>query len=945
MRYLFYLVFFTAISLSTYSQTGKIEGKITDATTGKPLTGASVTVAGNSKGVASDLDGRFVLTLPAAKPQFIRVSSVGYQTKEIENIEVANNTLTNLDVVMETASKTEAEIVIRTTRREETTAALIAYQKNTNTVAQVVSAESIKRSPDKNTSEVLKRIPGTSIQEGKYIIVRGLNDRYNQTMLNGILLGTTEPDRKTFSFDIFPAGMIDNIIINKAFVPELSGEWAGGLVQVNTKDVPAKNYLNVVVGTGFNTQTIGKDFYTYKGGKLDWLGMDDGFREIPTALPTKSKYSGMSSSDKTELGKLFKNVWSSDKNTSDLLPVLNTNFQLSGGFNKKLGGASKLGAVFAINYNQSNKRTDYLNNRLFSVQNNTPSITYDYSDKKYSKDVLWGGLANVTLQLGSNNKISFKNLFNVNATNYATERTGKDYDYDPLNGENIRATELALKTNTFFNTSISGEHNLVKYKAKLHWFGSFNILDQYIPDQRRIQYDQDPGDATNPYVLLIGASQNSQKSGSRYYGFLNDYNYTAGADIAKSFKLFNLDQSVKGGYFFQVKDRLFDSRPFAVYLPSDNPILRKLPADQIFSSENFGDGFNNKFGFNELYGKQFRYIANTIMNAGFLQLENQFTDKFRATYGLRVEDYDQVIGSLKQSDPRFIHTEVLDFLPGVNMTYRVNTKTNLRVSASQTVIRPEFRELSDFAFYDFDLGATVTGNRSLERTKVSNADIRYEIYPRAGELFTVGVFYKYFKNPIELFFNQTGAGSSSTFNYINAEHAFSFGAELEFRKKLDFSEALKNFTFQTNVSYIYNRVKSSVANIDRPMQGQSPYVINAGLQYDIEKLGINTTLLFNQIGDRIFYVGSSSGSGNPNSSDDFPGVIEQHRPVFDFQIAKKVLKNTGELKLNVSDILNTDNNYYLDLNQNRKYEKNIDKIAIKRKYGSTISLSFSYNIL
>ena len=191
MRYFTYSLLFIFLSLRGYSQTGKVEGKITDSKSGSPLSGISVALAGNSKGTATDIDGRFVLIIPAAKPQVIRISSVGYQTKEIENVEVGANALINLDVVLETAAKTEAEIVIRTTRREETTAALIAYQKNTNTVAQVVSAESIKRSPDKNTSEVLKRVPGTSIQEGKYIIVRGLNDRYNATMLDGILLGTT----------------------------------------------------------------------------------------------------------------------------------------------------------------------------------------------------------------------------------------------------------------------------------------------------------------------------------------------------------------------------------------------------------------------------------------------------------------------------------------------------------------------------------------------------------------------------------------------------------------------------------------------------------------------------------------------------------------------------------------------------------------------------------
>jgi outer membrane receptor protein involved in Fe transport len=932
MRYTISLLLFTLFAIKGFSQTGKVEGKITDSKTGQPLSGVSVSIAENDKGVITDQDGRFIITLNSVNPKSIRISSIGYKTKIIEKVEVAANQVVSLDVVLETAVKTEEEIIIKTTRRQETTAALIAYQKNTNTVAQVVSAENIKRSPDKNTSEILKRVPGISIQEGKYIIVRGLNDRYNQTMLNGILMGTTEPDRKTFSFDIFPSGMIDNLIINKAFVPEFSGEWAGGLVQVNTKDVPAKNYLTISAGTGFNTQTIGKDFYTYKGGRLDWLGIDDGFREIPGVLPVKSKFASLERANKSESGKSFKNVWMPEKNTSDFLPQMNRSFQLSGGINKRLGNDNKLGAVLALNYNQSIKRTDYLVNRLFTVQSDVADISYDYQDKKYSRDILWGGLANFTLQLGRNNKISFKNLFNVNATNYVTERAGKDFDFIPAAGANVRATELALKTNTFFNTSLAGDHNLKALKAKLHWYGNFNILDQYIPDQRRLQYVQDTA-AHAPYKLLIGASQSSQKSGSRYYGFLNDYNYTAGGDITKSFNLFGQDQQIKGGYFFQVKDRLFDSRPFAVYLPSDNPDLILLPADKVFNPENFGNGTDNKFGFNEISGDQYRYIANTILNAAFFQLENQFTNKLRATYGLRVENYDQVIGSMKQSDHRHLHKEVLDYLPGLNLTYRLNTKTNLRLSASQTVIRPEFRELSDFAFYDFDLGATVTGNRALERTKISNIDARYEVYPRSGELFTVGVFYKHFKTPIELFYNPS-SGGASTFNYINADNAYSFGAELEFRKKLDFSEALKNFIFQTNISYIYNRVTKNDANLHRPMQGQSPYVINASLRYDIEKYGLNTTLLFNQIGDRIFYVG-----GN-----DFPPVTEQHRPLLDFQIAKKILKNTGEIKMNLSDILNRDNIFYLDLNNNIKYDKSKDALAIKRKYGSTITFTFSYNL-
>lgn len=921
------------LSLNVFAQQGKIEGKVVESKSNTPIPGATITANGSTNGTITDLEGRYTISIKANEETVLTISSMGYSTKEISGISAAPAEIISMNVLLEPISKVEDEIVImRTTRRQETTAALIAFQKNTNTVSQVISAESIKRSPDKNTGEILKRVPGISIQEGKYIIVRGLNDRYNQTMLNGILMGTTEPDRKTFSFDIFPAGMIDNIIINKAFVPEFSGEWAGGMVQINTRDVPAKDYLNISAGTGFNTRTIGQDFYTYKGGKLDWLGMDDGYRAIPDAFPLKSSFKSLDRENKSALGKEFQNIWSANKTSSTILPQLNRSFQISGGVNRNLGKESKLGAVMALNYNQSNKRTDYVVNRLFTVADDIADISYDYQDKKYSRDILWGGLANFTLQLGRDHKISFKNLFNVNSTNYVTERSGKDFDFVPGAGANVKATELALKTNTFFNTSLSGDHNFSSLNTKFHWYGNFNILDQYIPDQRRIEYIQEP-EAGAPYKLLIGASQSSQKSGSRYYGFLNDYNYTGGADVTKTFHLFDQKQSIKAGYFLQVKDRLFDSRPFAIYLPSNNPDLISLPADKVFSPENFGNGTENKFAFNEISGDQYRYVANTILNAAYVQLENAFSDKLKATYGLRVENYDQVTGSMRQNDHRHLHKEVIDFLPALNMTYQLNSKTNIRLSASQTVIRPEFRELSDFAFYDFDLGATVTGNRALERTQVSNADLRYELYPRSGELFTAGIFYKHFKNPIELFYNPA-SGGASTFNYINADKAYSYGAEMEFRKRLDFFDALKNFTVQSNISWVYNRVTKSDARLDRPMQGQSPYVINASLQYDLPAYDLSTTLLFNQIGDRIFYVG-----GN-----DFPPVTEKHRPLLDFQIAKKVMNKKGEIKLNVSDLLNVSNVFYLDINQDRKYRKTIDALAIQRKYGSTISCTFSYNI-
>ncbi len=925
-----FIAILTLISLSftALGQKGKIEGKITDSKTGQPIAGVSVLLNGSKTGVSSNNDGYFVIPADAGK-QTLNLSSTAYQSKTIDEIDVVAGQVYHLDIVMDVKTKTGETVVVRSSSaRKESVAALIGYQKNTAVVAQVISAEAIRRSPDKNTGEVLKRVPGASVQDGKYLVVRGLADRYNQAMLNGVLLSSTEPDRKTFSFDILPSSLIDNIIVNKSFVPELPGEWAGGLIQVNTKDVPARNFFSVQIGTGFNTNTLGKDFYDYKGGKTDFLGYDDGTRGLPAGLPGRADFAQLTQAQKTAYGSQFENVWSTNKKSSTFTPALNQSISFNGGFNSKLGGNNKLAAIFAVNYNRSNKRTTY-ENQVNTFQNNVPSTSFDYDNTKYSQDVLAGALANVTFQLGNNNKISFKNLLNVNTTNYTTIRSGHDFDA----GENIKASELAFKANTFFNTQVTGDHNIKQYNVKFHWFGSFNILDQYIPDQRRLQYIQeDPSNPNSNYIASIGASNSSQKSGSRYYGFLNDYVYTAGGDLSKEFHTGKLIQTVKGGYFFQVKDRLFDSRPFSIYLPSDNKALLRLAPDQIFAAANFGNGTDNKFAFNELSGANYRYLANSILNAGFLQFDNQVTDKFRVVWGLRVEDFDQVVGSVKKSDPRFVNTKVTDYLPGLNATYKVNNKTNVRLSGSQTVIRPEFRELSTFTFYDFDLGASVAGFTGLQRTKVSNFDLRYELYPRGGELFTFGVFYKYFDKPIEAYFNPS-SGGASTYNFLNAKEANSFGAELEFRKKLDFSNSLKNFTVQGNMSYIYNRVSKIGNDAERPMQGQSPYLLNFGVQYDVEKYGLNTTLLFNQIGRRISFVAGG----------DQPAIWENPRPMLDLQIAKKVLKNKGEVKLNISDLINKNAIYYVDLNDNKKYDSKTDAFAIKRKYGTNFSLSFGYN--
>jgi len=906
------------------AQTVKLTGKVVNDKN-EGLSGVSVKITGSSGGTSTDIDGRFSLNLLVGKKYELEFSAVGYGSKIIDEVEVINGKPNELNITLELKATTGQAVVVtgnRSSARRESAASLIAYQKNTNTVASVISAEAIRRSPDKNTGDVLKRVPGTSVQEGKYLVVRGLSDRYNQAMLNGILLSSTEPDRKTFSFDLFPAAVIDNIIMNKAFVPELPGEWAGGLVQVQTKEIPANDFFSVQVGTGFNSQTIGKDFYQAKGGKLDWLGIDDGTRKLPDGLATKSKFAEFNSQQLNEYGKQFRNVWTS---TPGSVP-LNSSFQLNGGFTGNLF-KKKVGGTFGVVYNQSNRRLQFDN---AIIANSQGDYEIQFHNEKYSKDVLAGVLANFSIQLNHNNRVSFKNIINVNTSDFAIRRLGKDYILGPGFGDNIKAEETGFRQNTFFNTQLIGEHNVSKLGVRVKWYSGFNILDQYIPDQSRLFYTQDGSNPNAPYYALLAAGA-SQKSGSIFYSFLNDYIYNAGADVSKSFKWLGHSQTIKGGYLFQVKDRLFDSRPFFINTLSNS--IKQLSPDKIFAPENFTNVATG-LQFGELNGISFRYIANSILNAGYIQFDNQFTKSLRVIWGLRVEDFDQLVGSVKTSDPRHVHSRVTDFLPGVNLTFRPNDKTNVRLSGSQTVARPEFRELSPFAFYDFELNAQVVGNNKVRRTKITNADLRYEVYPRSGELVTLGVFFKHFDDPIEYYFNRTGP-ATNTFNVANTNVATALGAEFEFRKKLDFiTGAFKNFTLTGNLSYIYSRVKDTV-DLNRPLQGQSPYLINAGLQYDIEKTGFSSTVLFNQIGRRILFVGDKS----------VPDIWEHPRPLLDLQIAQKILKKKGEIKINISDIFNRRAYFYHDLDNNDKYLKNsVDVLAISRNYGTNYSITFAYTI-
>ncbi len=917
-RILLFIICFVA-AISVQAQKAKLTGKVTNVKN-DVLVGVTLTLKSDKSQVSkTDIEGRFSFNIDINKAYTLDLSYVGYKAKSIDvtGATTANEEIV-LDVLLDEAGKNLTDVVVsatRSTNKGATDNALIAFQRNTNTVASVISAESIRRSPDRNTAEILKRTPGASIQEGKYIIVRGLADRYNQAMLNGILLTSTEPDRKTFSFDIFPSQIIDNIIINKAFVPELPGEWAGGLIQVNTKDIPTKNFFNIQIGTSANSQVTGKDFLKDVGGKTDWLGIDDGTRSLPSGYSTKSNFDTASAATKIGIGKQMSNNWA---------PVMvtakpNTSLQMNGGFSGTFLG-KKVGGIIGVNYANSFRLLDNSNNQNGFTDGSFFPVT-KLNDKKYIEDINLGAIAGLSMFLNPLNKISYKAIINVKTANAYSSRTGTDYSRQDL----VKGNEFVFGQNVFFTNQLNGEHSLSQ-KLKFNWYGAFNILDAYTPDQRRILYTKS-ANGVDPFVLNISNTL-SQQSGSRVFQTLSDYIYTGGGDLTLKVK----QQTIKAGYMLQIKDRMYDAQLFAVYLARDNAALRQLDAASAFVPQNYGNGSDDKFAFDAIRNRNFRYMANTILNAGYVQFDNKLSDGLRVVWGLRVEDFDQLVGSVKKWDPRHTYSKVTDFLPGVNATLKLTPKANLRLTASQTVIRPELRELSALNIYDFELNASVAGNPSLKRTKITNTDLRYELYPGAGELFTVGVFYKNFENPIESIFNE-GSGGASLFSFQNVSKATAFGFEVEGRKKLT-----SRFTLQANGSYINSKTKDAALNVDRPLQGQSPYLINTGLLYDVVEKGFNMTVLFNQVGKRIYLVGDlQAGAATPD-------VFENPRALVDFQISKKFAENKAEIRFTISDILNQRQIFYQNNNSNSDYSAGSDAIRFSRKFGTTFGVTLNYSL-
>jgi len=915
------LAIWMVIAITGKSQTGVIKGNITDANTKELLIGATVVLQGTTNGAISDFDGNFKIEKVNPGSYNIVISYISYDN-QIIRVEVADKRETIVNIEMKSATLDIGEVRIVSKRRDNTEISLISTLKSGSLIVSGISAQQISKTQDKDAAEVIRRVPGITITDGRFVVVRGLIERYNSVMLNGATAPSFEADKRAFSFDAIPSGMINNILIYKSPAPELPADFAGAAINVETKSNADENSLTIAYNAKYVAHTtFNNEFQTYNGGKTDWLGFDDGSRAIPKGVPDadglKELYKWKSIDDymqkTTELvkvSKLFSNNWE----TKSKAPLPDQNIAITLQRRFVLGKVS-LGNISSFSYNYTN---DYLNvNRLqyqyYSGEQGRMIPSFDFHDQKSKESTKIGFIHNWNLLYGNNQKLEFRNFLNQMGNKTTIKRDGVNY----YNVDTIRSYDLRYESRFIYSGQLAGEQNFNLDRTKLNWMAGYGYTKNDQPDNRRLTFvlDNNPNsDRYNDYYLSMQSVPNAYLGG-RLWLSLNENIYNYKADIEHLFKVFNSnnDWTLKAGFAYEHKKRSFKSRLIGAVATNNPPDIFYKSVPEIFSEQNIY--FDQVAPLNHDNGITYRdntaakdsYDGEDQNTAGYVGLKIPVLKKINLYGGLRVEKFKRKISNFYEktgnTDSLDIVRDTINFFPSVNLTYNINDKNLLRFSYGKTINRPEFREMSNFDYQDFDQFAIIHGNDTLRSAYIDNYDLRYEWYPSVGEIISLAAFYKDFNHPIEVF--MIPAGTTYDYQPGNTEKAYSMGLELDIRKQFTEFEKLAGFlNYLKNLTIIFNTslIKSEISTTSgqdfaldkkRIMQGQSPYIVNLGLNYTSEASKLSVGINYNRLGKRIAYVGTSL---NPNT-------WELPRNSLDLTIQKELGKRVT-FKAGIKDILN-----------------------------------------
>jgi hypothetical protein len=827
MRKLF-LLSFLLLTHQLLSQT--LSGKI--KSNKEELIGVTVWITNNTTnkkaGTTSDIDSKYQFSNIQKGNYSVKASFVGY--KEY-NKQIQIDTTTNLDIQLEEDTKLLQEVVVKQVAKKETATALINTLKASYIVADGLSIESIKKTPDRTVGDALKRVSGVTIQNDKFVLVRGLADRYNSALLNKSILPSTEPDRRAFSFDIIPTSLIDNIIINKGASANLPGDFAGGLVQITTKEVSG-DFFNISLGGSWGSLSTGRDFRL-----VDPI-------QFPTTFPSTNTYRIAGLGDRRAYTKL---IGSPQTETSTSIPNLNGN--LSFGVVK-----NKWNILFS-----STARNTYSANTTERIDyQSSTELAYNYKDLNYSNVQSLNGLLNI-VYLGEN-RYSWKTLANYQNEKSFLSRVGENYD----NVQYVDSKSSNSIQKLVFNTQFEGKFKTLDFNL------GYNLMLRDQPDYRVTPYISSLYTST-PYSI-------AWRDTYRFWSVMDENSFNGG--LNKSIG------DIRLGVGYLKKLRNFKAR-----------IFRYESTDLLNEITNNTDRYTADFDLANGYVMYEKEIDNLKLNTGFRTEYNLFKVQTSDFGGQRIS----------------VDREYLDILPSLNATYSTSEKTKVRLSVSKTLARPEFREVANFAYYDFVRNAQLLGNPNLQKTDIFNSDIKFELYPKSGENISIGFFGKKFFNPIEQVVADGSVPSNLLLTYKNPKEALVYGVEIELRKKIN-----DWIDLYSNTSFINSEVQ--IGSVKRQLQGQSNYVVNGGL--NLHKNNNTFNISYNRVGDRISAVGFQG----------YPDIFENSRDVVDIVILRKI-KN-GEIKLAVSDIFRQPFEYYQKPN----------RTLIKTNNETTVSLTLNYNL-
>lgn len=866
----------------TAQDAGRITGRLLDAEKGTPIVAAQVEVVGTALLATTGPDGRYLLVGVPAGVISLRARMIGYQPKVVTGVVVRAGEATGMDISLPVQVLNLEEITVTAAAERGTVEAALDDQRQASTIINTVTAEQIRKSPDSDAGQAIQRVSGVTVQDGKYVFVRGLGERYTTTALNGARIPSPEPEKKVVPLDLFPSGLLESITTSKTFTPEQPGDFSGARVNLQTRDFPVGGITSLTVSAGFNASATGADIVKAPTVGGEWIGAAGQERRIPGPVAAGGDLRGLSTSELNNLIASFRDVWSAVQGPGSA----------NGGFSLALGGERDIAstpvgylASFSYSYGQEVRHDEQ---RALATTGGPINV---YTGSTGRTSVLWGGLFNLNAHLGPGTRIALNNTYTRSADNEATRLSGVNEEFSQfgdLDVQRLTFTERRVRSNQFTADHVLNENNIV------NWSVTSSGTRRYEPDRSDLVYQAVVDPATGDVTPI--AWSDLRQSATRTFSDLHEKAIDLGANYHRLLGSPGHRTTVKVGGSWRRTSRDAVSRAYDIRNRSlDDYNLRQDPVT-VFGDENALAGrltlqANSNGG---------SYDAEDRVGAGYAQIELPLTSRLQLVGGARVEAWDLKVHSRTvQGVDTLANPTSTDVLPSVALNLRLGEDHNVRLAATQTLSRPEYREVAAVNSFDILGGLTLFGNPGLRRALIRNVDLRWEWYPDRGEIVSIGFFAKAFERPIEkIVVAQTGA---SALSYVNAESASNYGVEVDVRKSLrPLGAFFEPFTAFANTTLMHSRIRpgndslSSLTNASRPMVGQSPYVVNAGVTWAHPGSRVNATVLYNVVGRRIAEAGVAP----------LPDTYEQARHMLDVSL-ELPLFHEASVKLDAKNLLDS----------------------------------------